>query len=360
MTTAVKADAGRRPSHRLVGIEAGRGIAATLVVLYHVARHLDKGPGAPALRSAFQFGHAGVDFFFVLSGFIILFVHYNDIGNPLRLPHYVARRFTRLMPTYWVALALTIALAAAGAHVFPGILDLLRSATLLPSDQEPIVGVAWTLQFEVLFYTLFAVMIVNRPAGFILLGTWFLASAAGTMIDLSATGLPPQFYGAYALEFFFGMAAAFTLGNCTIPKPRLVLISGLVLFGTAALLENFRIIDGYLNYARLAYGIPAAVLVLGIAEADRQSILFVPSVLRRIGAASYSIYLFQFLFIGPVWRIIIATGLDHGLPVVVQFLILTFAAVAGGIIVSDRIEYPLMRRIRNHRGMLRAPEANAP
>ena len=84
-------------------IEALRGLAATAVVFYHTARHTDKAYGTPLLRQIFQFGHAGVDLFFVLSGFIILFVHFRDIGQPGRLSYYANRRFTRVMPTYWVA-----------------------------------------------------------------------------------------------------------------------------------------------------------------------------------------------------------------------------------------------------------------
>ena len=60
-------------------------MAATAVVFYHAARHLNKIYGVPALMCVFQFGHAGVDLFFVISGFIILFVHYDDIGRPERL-----------------------------------------------------------------------------------------------------------------------------------------------------------------------------------------------------------------------------------------------------------------------------------
>jgi peptidoglycan/LPS O-acetylase OafA/YrhL len=62
------------PPAKLGWVEAYRGIAATAVVLYHTARHFDKNYGIPALESVFQFGHAGVDLFFVISGFIILFV----------------------------------------------------------------------------------------------------------------------------------------------------------------------------------------------------------------------------------------------------------------------------------------------
>src|SRR3984885_5081439 len=54
---------------RLEGVEAGRGVAALLVVLYHAALHVEGNvPGSAVLWGLPHFGHAGVDFFFVLSG----------------------------------------------------------------------------------------------------------------------------------------------------------------------------------------------------------------------------------------------------------------------------------------------------
>ena len=105
-------------SRKLFAIEASRGVAASAVVFYHAARHLHFAYGVPKFMDIFQFGHAGVDLFFVISGFIILFVHYDEIGHPERAPRYLWRRFSRIMPIYWVALAVTVALSVAGGTHF--------------------------------------------------------------------------------------------------------------------------------------------------------------------------------------------------------------------------------------------------
>ena len=129
-------------SGRLDGIEAARGIAALAVVLYHVARHINKTYDLNQKYTAFQFGHSGVDLFFAISGFIITYVHYYDIGNSAEIKQYAFKRFIRIMPNYWIALFLTVTMAVAGGHIFPNSTELFWSITLLPSHHEPILGVA--------------------------------------------------------------------------------------------------------------------------------------------------------------------------------------------------------------------------
>ncbi len=337
---------------KLIGIEAGRGIAATLVVLYHAARHLNKIYVVPALMSVFQFGHAGVDLFFVISGFIILFVHYDDVGHPGHLSRYLGRRLSRVLPTYWVALALTIVLSLGGGHGFPPLFDLAWSASLLPSHTEPLLGIAWTLQFEIVFYAVFFLLILNRPLGLTVLLLW-LGWIVLAKFDSSVGGSAPHsLYGLYNLEFFFGMAVAYWLRNHTVLLPKLILMIGIVLFVGAAVAENTNLIDGYADVSRLIYGPAAALIVLGAAAAGRKGLITVPMWLRTLGTASYSIYLFQFVFIGVLWKLWLAAGLDGKLPDIASFPVLAVAGVAGGIAMSRLVEYPLMglvRRIRRSR-----------
>jgi peptidoglycan/LPS O-acetylase OafA/YrhL len=333
------------PNH-LSGIESSRGIAAALVILYHVARHLNKIYGAPLLAAVFQFGHMGVDFFFVVSGFIILFVHYDDIGKPARVGHYCARRLTRLFPIYWIAIAVTVFLDIAGGHDAPSFADLFWSATLLPSNHPLILGIAWTLRFEVLFYIVFGVLIMNRKAGLIISTAWLAATILGSVMSLQAAFLPEQICSVFNLEFFLGMGAGYWLRNHTVRRPRLVLGVGCTLFVIAALLEDIDCLNGYNGIAHIAYGIPAAIIVLAAGEASRQHLVPVFAVLKTLGSASYSLYLFQFVFIGAGWQAMRATRLDQFTPVFVQFLALVMVAVAGGIIMSIWVEFPLLRMFR--------------
>lgn len=334
-------------SHRkLSGIEAGRGIAATIVVLYHAARHLNRTYGTPLLMSTFQFGHAGVDLFFVISGFIILFVHYDDIGRSERLSHYIGRRLTRIMPTYWVALAFTIVLSLGGGHNFPSFSDLTWSAALLPAHSAPLLGVAWTLQFEIVFYMAFCLLIINKTMGLSLLSLWLGWIILAKCQIFVWSWMPPSLYGFYNLEFFLGMTMAYWLRNHSVLFPRLILTTGLVLLAVAAIAENTNLMDGYADTSRLVYGTASALIVLGVAAAGRRGLITIPSWLETLGTASYSIYLFQFVFIGLLWKAWLATGLDGKLPHVASFPVLAVAGVAGGMAMSRLIEYPLMRLVR--------------
>jgi len=332
---------------KLTGIEAGRGVAATAVVLYHVARHLNWVYGMPLLLAVFKFGHSGVDFFFVISGFIILYVHYRDIGTPARLGHYITRRLTRLMPPYWVGLAITVALSVSGGHGLPSIDDVVWSASLVPVDREILLGPAWTLRYEIAFYAAFCVLILNRTAGMLVLAVWLGATVAALVGGVIIAHVPRSLYGVYNLEFFFGMAAACIILRHRVRAPRLLLLVGVSLFVSAAAAEDIGVLDGYAPSARFYYGIPAAMVVLGIAEIGQRGELVVAPLLRTLGAASYSIYLFQFVFIGVTWKLWLALELDRLTPHAASYPLLAASGIIGGIFMSRWVEFPLIRLTRS-------------
>ncbi len=222
------------PRPQLTSLQAGRAIAAMFVAIFHLdAFHLPErmydGAGLPVAASM---GYAGVEYFFALSGFLMVFAHARDFGAPARLRNYAWRRFTRIYPVYWlILLALVAAYLAVPSMANEGGITLMRVLTnmsLLPLDGKAILEVAWTLQYEITFYVLFATLILSPRLGAVVFGLWF-AGCALALIAFKA-GFPLSFlFSPYNFIFFAGMAGA-TLYTRLAPS----LAIGLVLAGLAS------------------------------------------------------------------------------------------------------------------------------
>src|SRR5262249_15248359 len=126
------------------------------------------------LRAVQWFGYVGVDLFFVLSGFIITATCRADLGRADRLPRYLFRRFWRIFPAYWAALAAAVAFYACSSPrtVFGRNWPAEWCDTLLLLPQQTgcrFLPVAWTLSYELMFYLAFGVLFLlprraARPA----------------------------------------------------------------------------------------------------------------------------------------------------------------------------------------------------
>ncbi len=338
----------------LAGIEAARGLAAILVVFVHTSTMLSgaKDFGVPPFAGLFRFGHAGVDFFFVLSGFIILFIHQRDIGRPGELPRYAWKRFVRIVPVYWIALCiygLVLAFSPSRDHYERSILAVLTSALLVPqAEHTPIIGVAWSLQHEALFYLLFGLLFLKRVVGIAVLGTWALLCVANVVTG-SHAAFPGDFlFRLFNIEFFFGMAVADALRRWRPVLPEALAIAGLVVFFATGILESWgpaRPIEW--PPFHLAYATGAALTLYGLVGAETTGRLpQIPGWIMALGSASYSIYLLHVLGIMLV---------GQGLRVVVRHLPLTpelgFAAavlivVPAACAFSRLVEQPLLRWCR--------------
>ena len=133
-------------------IQMARGVAANLVVFSHLFFVESKYTAAGVLPAFTLYGIAGVDLFFVLSGFIMVAVAGRDIG-PIE---FLWRRATRVYPTYWlISLAVLAVAIVAPAIVNSSIqvpISLWRSFLLIPDRTLPLLAVGWTLVHEMYFY----------------------------------------------------------------------------------------------------------------------------------------------------------------------------------------------------------------
>lgn len=333
---------------KLTSIEAARGVAAVIVVFYHAARHMKEDIGYMPLGGVFQFGHSGVDFFFVLSGFIIFLIHADDVGRPDRLRNYTERRFVRIFPFYWVILAAALGMLALSSYVaYPPSGKITENIFLLP-DPTPIVGVTWSLQFEIIFYAIFAMAILKGALGLLVFALWaglIVASTIG-VLGRSDFALLAILQSSFNLEFFMGLSAAAILRRFRLRSPIGILFAGVAGFLGFGSMENWGDFYGYGHASRFAYGLSAMLIVLGLVELERTGGMAVPGFLTELGRASYSIYLVHVLVIGVTYKIAEISGVLEKLPPGIMYVSLVLTAVASGVIVSRAIEYPMMNLCR--------------
>jgi exopolysaccharide production protein ExoZ len=340
-----------RGSKKLQGLEASRGVAALLVVLFHASAimSLPKYFGAKPLEGFFGFGYAGVDFFFVLSGFIILFVHYRDIGNRSNILPYLTKRFIRIYPLHWVVLVIFLAgLIVYPLGSIPNLDKIIRSFLLLPQHGYPVGVVAWTLIFEVFFYLIFGVLIFNRSAGSVLLVAWFAAVVAGSLLTGKEAGYLQRFlFSLHNLEFLLGMSVALAIRKWKSRGAWKTLGGvGVVVFAVAGIL------DSYLQPVApklllLLYAGSSALVIYALVAGDLSGGLRQPANwLVFLGSASYSIYLMHFLVLSVSSKVLLKLGANHSLPLAVSFVVLVVCAVGVGALLHLIVEKPLLRRCR--------------
>lgn len=341
-------------NHKLTGIEAGRGIAAIIVVFYHAARHLKADYGSMPWHGFGQFGHAGVDFFFVLSGFIIYYVHKRDIGRPSALPGYFERRFTRIYPLFWVSLLIGLVFAGlSSTQTLPTIGELLQRATLLPFGGN--VGVAWTLQHEILFYLIFALAIMQRSIGIVVFVTWFTGIAIALFLGYSPADSPLLYclLSVFNVQFFLGMFAAYVVTTGQFRRHTFIFGAGIVGFGVLGILENIGAFNGYTNTSKLAYGMSSTLIVIGLAGANVSGQLQPPNALVHLGKASYSIYLLHLPCIGIIYKLLTISGLKAAMHVDLIYLVISVGSILMCMVASAYVEYPLIAAIRKGNAVVR-------
>ena len=340
---------GAAPAPRLLGIQAARGVAALIVVFYHATRSLSQPQylGVIGLGNMFGFGHAGVDFFFVLSGFIISHVHGDDIGRPDRAPRYAWRRFARIYPIYWVVTLVMVARDAfapdAAIRLAP--MRLLESATLLPLGGEPVIAVAWTLEHEILFYAAFCLAILSRRLG-LALATAGIALAVMGAIHPSADPLMFFLTSPFHLEFLMGILAARIVATRAVPAPFGLMAAGLTVFATAAVLDVQGVITSNDIRSILAYGIGSTLVIIGLAAVEQSGRMRFGAVAELFGGVSYVLYLVHEAPVGLVSKFCARTGLLRVLPEWSVVGLQVLVALAAAFTVHLLIERPLMRALQ--------------
>ena len=156
-----------RKSKRILEIDSLRGIAALLVIWLHVAEIFNRVPTISANGTGWydilhwiDFGRLGVSIFFAISGFVICASIKGDRATGTK--RFAIRRLFRLYPAFWVSIILGILIVWIGQNRSIDASLILANWTMIPAllGEQPILGLYWTLELELVFYALVALLFV--------------------------------------------------------------------------------------------------------------------------------------------------------------------------------------------------------
>ena len=306
------------------------------------------------LPKIFDYGMFGVDLFFVISGFIMVYVSHGKFQNFYEGLLFIYHRFTRIYPAYWfytiIVLVIylikpTLVNSSQGNQV-----DILASFLLYPSHVLPMVMVGWTLIHEVYFYLVFTLFLWFVPEKHIIkiLILWgVLIIIFHSILNINSSFLNIIVHP-LTLEFIFGAV----LGKLFLNNIKLQFKTSLLLFlGLFSLLvslyvfsiNNYEEPQGWMRV--LIFGTTALILVAISIYLEKNNKQY-PKFLIKIGDASYSIYLSHILTlsaIGHLWKFFSSdTILDN----IIMLPILLACTVFVGLLSYFYIEKPLLRMSR--------------
>jgi exopolysaccharide production protein ExoZ len=323
-----------------------RAVAALGVVSFHAMHQLITRNGLE-LRWPGS-GAAGVDLFFVVSGFIMWVTALNR-GMPLG--RFAARRIQRIVPLYWLMTALVLAIVVwAPAAMRNASHDPLHFAAsfafiawphpAMPEHFWPALVPGWSLNYEMLFYLLVGCALALRRSFRVpfIGGALVVAVLAGRV--LQPTGLLAFYTNSILLEFLLGLliGMAFDPGHRTRALDYVLCVAGLGLFVFVGPYETE-------SNRLLTWGLPLALFALGAINIALPRRNVIVRSLGLIGDASYSIYLTQFIVLPPAALLLAHVLPDlHGvLPSFVFVVAVIVVAVLVGITSFYLLEKPMLR-----------------
>jgi len=318
---------------RLLSIQYLRAVAALSILLFHLTLRY----GAATPISSFR-----TDLFFIMSGFILWVITVDRPANP---GEFLLKRIIRIVPHYWLATVATALLILIKPNftyghqldVFRFIGSLVFFPTLAGDRILPVVLQAWPLVYEMMFYLLFAMSLFVRQA----FRPYVLASMLCTLMACHLSTTEPHIVAAtnpnIIGEFLAGILLGVLWTNCVLP-PRTAAAVFFVGILSLMLAEYYQISA----VPALRAGIPSLLVVAGAAFYEKTQRVVQISLMRVLGDASYSIF---------IWHVFVSIIL-HGLllrthfPVQLQFVIEVIGTIFFCCVIYITLERPLNDALR--------------
>ena len=300
----------------LTNIQILRAFAALNVVLFHIiSGAVNYGYGLSILAGLANWGSSGVDLFFVISGFVMIYIQHYKHKTPVA---FFSDRLLRIAPTYWFLSLLLALLLVTMPSIFRQMnfsISWLASSLFFVSraveQQQPILFVGWTIEYEMLFYLIFSISLFVSSLLISLLLT--LAGIFAAIVVFHADPMMLEF----GLGMLIGLGFVHQIGMSKFGLPALLL-------GTVLLLLSIAVKDSGLNRV-IVYGIPSALIVFGCINCKQVK----KNILTKIGDASYSIYLIQIFTLPAFYKFVTMIHLNLLNADVLALICLCITALSG-------------------------------
>ena len=282
---------------KITNVQALRAFAAINVVILHVIFNAEIYDNAVVFfRFLKGWGGSGVDLFFVISGFVMVYIQWLKNKPPSA---FFKDRLTRIVPNYWLFSLLIGALMMLAPKLFNKkvfsigwlLCSLLFSSQLM-GYAEPIIFVGWTIEYEMFFYLFFAISLFFNS-----IFKSFLTSTVLILISIFVFKMDP-----IMLEFTFGMIIGqlYITKNTSAQAAQKSLILGGIFFLLSILMKDSGV-------SRVViYGLPSALIVFGCVNMAQMK----DNIFTKIGDASYSIYLVQVFTIPAFYKFVQISNLS--------------------------------------------------
>jgi peptidoglycan/LPS O-acetylase OafA/YrhL len=323
---------------KIESLQILRAIAAWLVVYHHYIQKFYGFNSDSIFNSFFSYrGGFGVDIFFVLSGFVMYITATRPSTGGWS---FFIKRLFRVLPAYWFFSLLLIFLVSMIPEQFPNnqytLETLIYSMLFIPHENPsglgvyPFLTVGWTLNYEVLFYSILAMCIFLNKKNAIYICSSVILIAPLLFINESHT-LLSVIKSPLMWQFVFGVAVAWLYQRFNIIK------DFNPVFGIVSILISVVLLTGVLGYGVVHKTIAATLILFGfilINDSINFNSIFV-RFLMRLGDYSYSTYLCHILVIGLMLKLF-----GNDLSVITEVLVLIILSAL--IYFTSKVSYKLI------------------
>ncbi|MCA9200435.1 MAG: acyltransferase [Planctomycetales bacterium] len=324
-----------------MNIQALRGIAAFMVLLYHALPHFTAmGLSLPIYESIVSFGYIGVDIFFIISGFVMAKTTFEKPKSLNSCTLHLYKRFSRIFLGFWSVFIL----AYLYYHNFnPEYLtkkEVIQSFFLVNANMfDLVITPAWSLTYELYFYLLVALLLLPiRIRPMVLFGVLCLAVVIKNIIvNIGEYKYADFFLSSLLFEFIGGYFLFVFIDRISNVKS----IIYMIIIGLAALAIGVYLNIAYGYIRVLTFGTFAFSLVYVFIAMEKNKIYIFKGIVKKIGDSSYTLYLTHTVLLGAFYTIGLRDYfVEKNIPLF-GFIFIIIFIVSFSYVFYKFVEYPL-------------------